>query len=419
MTELALGKLAVNGGAPVRTRPFPRWPHHDDVERRGLLRALERGAWGGRISRGEGEAAAFEAEFAEMHEAPSALTVTNGTHALQLALELEGVGPGDEVLVPALTPIPTSNAVRQRGAVPIPVDVDPRTYCLDPDRLEAARTDRCAAVIVVHLGGHVADMGRIVSWAAGSGVAVIQDAAHAHGARWQERGIGTFGTIATFSFMQSKVMTAGEGGAVLLPDDAGFEQAFARHCLGRMPSGIPAGFQTASSNYRISEFAAAVLRAQLARLPEHNRHRERRWGQLVELLAQIPGVTPQGRDPRCTMHPHYLAPVTLDPRTHGELSRKLVVTALQAEGIPAYPMFPPIYRLPAFWDAPGHRSAPSEEELPAACVNSEHIGGRGFFLRHEVLLGDERDIRDVADAVEKVIGALAAETPPRSGQMEA
>jgi 3-amino-5-hydroxybenzoate synthase len=414
MTGLATGDLAVNGGTPVRTRPFPGWPRHDDAERRGLLRALERGAWGGRISRGQGEAAAFETEFAALHEAPAALAVTNGTHALQLALEIEGVGPGDEVLVPALTPIPTANAVRQRGAVPIPVDVDPVTYCLDPGRLEAARTGRCAAVIVVHLGGHVADMEPVLAWAARSGVAVIQDAAHAHGARWCERGIGTFGTIATFSFQQSKVMTAGEGGAVLLPEAGGFEQAFARHCLGRMPSGVPAGFHTASSNYRISEFGAAVLRAQLARLPEHNRHRERRWRQLAELLAPVQGVTPQGRDPRCTVHSHYLGALTLDPRSLGGPSRKLVVTALQAEGIPAYPMFPPIYRLPAFWDAPAHPSASSAERLAATCVNSEHIGGRGLFVRHEVLLGDERDIQDVAEAVEKVVGTLSAETPSRS-----
>jgi 3-amino-5-hydroxybenzoate synthase len=377
------------------------------------LRALDGGAWGGRIGRGRGEAAAFEAEFAALHEAPAALAVTNGTHALQLALDLVGAGPGDEVLVPALTPIPIANAVRQRGAVPVLVDVDPHTYCLDPDRLEAARTDRCAAVIVVHLGGHLADMERVIPWAARSGVAVIQDAAHAHGARWRGRGIGAFGTIATFSFMQTKVMTAGEGGAVLLPDevgDAGYEQAFSRHCLGRMPSGVPHGFQTASSNYRISEFGAAVLRAQLARLPEHNRHRELRWRQLVELLAQVPQVTPQGRDPRCTTHPHYLPALTLDPESPGAVSRDRVVAALQAEGIPVHPMTPPVYRVPAFWDAPAHPSAPSEEHLAAACGNSEHIGGRGFWLRHEVLLGDERDIRDVAEAMEKVVGAFAAET---------
>lgn len=407
-TGTRAGKLALDGGIPVRTRPFPAWPHHDEAEWRAVRRVLASGAWGGRIGRGTGEAARFEAEFAELHEAPAALTVTNGTHALQLALELVGVRPGDEVLLPALTPIPTANAIRQRGAVPVPVDVDPGTYCLDPDRLTAARTDRCAAVIAVHTGGHVADMDRIGDWARSAGLPVIQDAAHAHGGRWQGRGIGALGSIATFSFMQTKVMTAGEGGALLLPDQDAFDQAFARHCLGRAPDASPATFATASSNYRITEFAAAILRIQLARLPDQNRLRELRRGRLDELLTDIPGITPQHRDPRCTLHSQYMVPLTLDPEPYGELPRDRVVAALQAEGIPAFSMFPPIYRLPAFWDTPGddgrHRT---KAELAAACPVSERLADRGLLLRHEVFIGDEADIDDIALAIDKVIHALA------------
>ncbi|HEX6471893.1 MAG TPA: DegT/DnrJ/EryC1/StrS family aminotransferase, partial [Streptosporangiaceae bacterium] len=408
--------LAVNGGTPVRTRPFPSWPYQDEAERRGLVRALESGAWGGRIGRGDGEAARFEAEFAAHHDAPAALTVTNGTHALQLALEVAGVGPGDEVLMPALTPIPTANAARQCGAVPVPVDVEPGTYCIDPEQLDAARTGRTAAVIAVHLGGHVADMDRIGAWAAGAGLPVIQDAAHAHGTRWRGRGIGALGSIATFSFMQTKVMTAGEGGALLLPDPATFAEAFARHCLGRAPDASPAIFRTASSNYRLGEFAAAVLRAQLARLPGQIRHRELRRRRLDELLAPIAGITPQARDPRCTVHSHYMTPLVLDPEPYGAVSRDGVVRALRAEGIPAYAMFPPIYRLPAFWDGPppgadpdDGRTAGTEEELAAACPVAERLAGRGIFLRHEVLLGDDRDIDDIACAIGKVLGALGSE----------
>ncbi|MGH3342854.1 MAG: DegT/DnrJ/EryC1/StrS family aminotransferase [Carbonactinosporaceae bacterium] len=399
--------LAVNGGSPVRTKPFPRWPRYDDAERRGLLRALEREEWGGRVA-SSGEVDGFEGEFAEFHSAPAALAVTNGTHALQLALEVLGVGPGDDVLVPALTPIPTPNAVRQRGAMPRPVDVDLRTYCLDPLRLEAARTARTKALIVVHLGGNVADMEHVLGWAHEAGVAVIQDAAHAHGARWQDRGIGELGTIATFSFMQGKVMTAGEGGAVLLPHHALYDEAFTRHCIGRMPAGAPRGFHTASSNYRISEFTAALLRAQLSRLAEQNECRERRWKELAGLLSRIAGVTPQGRDPRCTLHPHYLALLTLDPDVYGGLSRDWVAEALQAEGIPVHPMFPPIYRFPAFWDGLDADYHGGAEHLAAACPNSERLGTWGLFLRHEVLLGDEQDVRDIADAVEKVLSALAS-----------
>jgi 3-amino-5-hydroxybenzoate synthase len=410
MTKLATSRLAINGGKPIRTRPFPEWPRHDDAERRGLLRVLETGEWGGRIDRGQSETSAFEAEFAEFHEAPAALTVTNGTHALQLALDLAGVEPGDHVLVPALTPIPTSNAVRQRGAIPIPVDVDSHTYCLDPRRLDAARTDRCTAVIAVHVGGHVADMERILQWAERTGIAVIQDAAHAHGATWQGRGIGALGTLVAFSFMQTKLMSAGEGGAVLIPDDARYGEAFARHCLGRVPGATPP-FQTASSNYRLSAFAAAVLRAQLGRLSEHNERRAQRWSELVGLLAQIPGVTPQGRDPRCTLHPHYLAPLALEAEVYGGLSRNLVAEALQAEGIPAYPLFPPIYRVPAFWDGPAAESTSTVERLATACPSSEYLGTQALFLRHEVLMGDRQDVQDIADAVEKVLGALADRSP--------
>lgn len=407
MSDTALQELALNGGPPVRTKPFPSWPIYDDAERRGLLRALESGTWGGRPKPGPGEVTAFEAEFAEFHEAPAALTVTNGTHAVQFALDLVGVKPGDHVLLPALTPIPTSNAVRQRGAIPVPVDVDPHTYCLDPGQLEAARTDRVTAVVAVHLSGHLADMDAIRQWAEPAGIPVVQDAAHAHGAQWQGRGIGSFGGIATFSFMQSKIMTSGEGGAILLPDSDLYREAFSRHCLGRSFDG-GFSFETASSNYRLGEFAAAVLRGQLGRLAEQNARREQRWKELVGLLAQIPGVTPQGRDPRCTLDPHYVVALEIDAQPRDGVSRDTIVSALRAEGILVNFMNPPIYRLPAFWDGDTHPPAVNAEELAEACPHSERLGAWAVNLPHWTLLGDERDVQDIAEALAKVLGALTA-----------
>jgi 3-amino-5-hydroxybenzoate synthase len=402
MTRIAVHELAVNGGKPVRTRPFPSWPSYDDTERLGLLRALDSGMWGGRHKPSPGEVTAFDAEF---HDAPAALAVTNGTHAVQLALDLAGVRPGDHVLVPALTPIPTSNAVRQRGAVPIPVDVDPRTFCVDPARLDEARTDRVTAVVAVHLGGHVADMDAIARWAGHAGVAVVQDAAHAHGARWRGRGIGALGTIAAFSFMQSKVMTAGEGGALLLPDGDHYQEAFSRHCAGRAHDGGP-NFVTASSNYRMSEFSAAVLRAQLGRLADQNRRREQRWRELVELVAPIPGVTPQGRDPRCTVDPHYTATMELHGTPRDGVSRDVIVAALRAEGIAVGPMNPPIYRQQAFWDGPVHPPGTDVRRLAEACPHSDRLGAWAVNFPHRTLLGDRQDVQDIADALAKVLGAL-------------
>lgn len=394
--------LALHGGSPVRTRPFPAWPQFDSTERTNLLRALDQGEWW-RV--GGGEVSAFEQEFAAFHGAPAALALSNGTHALELALELIGIRPGDEVIVPAFTFISTSNAVQRLGAVPVPVDVRPDTYCLDPAALDAARTERTRAVIPVHLAGQVADMDAIDAWAARHGVAVIQDAAHAHGALWGGRRIGELGSIACFSFQNGKLMTAGEGGALLLPDAATYPEAFARHSCGRPIGDTRYEHLTPSSNFRLGEFGGAVLRAQLARLPGQIERREERWKHLAAELAEIPGVVPQGRDPRCDLNPHYMAMFTVDPDAVAGVAASRIVEALKAEGIPAFVNYPPVYRTEAFWIGP-HTGLPPAEELARRCPNSERLGASGVWLHHRVLLGGEEEVADVVAAVTKVLSGL-------------
>ncbi|MGH3329226.1 MAG: DegT/DnrJ/EryC1/StrS family aminotransferase [Streptomycetales bacterium] len=395
--------LAIDGGIPVRSDPFSSWPQYGEAEREAILRVLEDGRWQRPLSpySTEGVTPLFEAEFAEFNGAPAVLGVANGTLALQLALDLIGIEPGDEVIVPAFMPIMTANAVRQRGGVPVPVDVDIASFCMAPSALEAARTERTKAVIPVHLGGQLADMEAINQWADHIGVAVIQDVAQAHGARWKDRRLGEFGTVATFSFERRKVMTAGEGGAVLLHDRKLYDQAFVRQSSGRFP-GLP---ETAASNYRITEFAAAILRAQLARLPEQIRHRQHRWRQLTHLMSEIPGIMPRPGDPRCTVDPHSMAFFLLDPEECGHLPRDVVVRALSAEGIPAFRAYVPIYQLQAFWDG-SSENLPSKRELSAACPNSEYIAKWGLHMFHPVLLGDVQDVQDIADAFEKVLKGL-------------
>lgn len=200
-------------------------------------------------------------------------------------------------------------------------------------------------------------------------------------------------------------MTAGEGGAVLLPGSDHYPEAFSRHCLGRAFDGGP-HFQTASSNYRLSEFAAAVLRAQLGRLAAQNTRRDQRWHELVDLVAQVPGVTPQGRDPRCTVDPHYVTSMELDGEFHSGVSRDTIIAALRAEGITVNPMNPPIYRLPAFWDGRTHPAATDVHRLADACPHSERLGARAINFPHWMLLGDHRDVQDIADALAKVLAAF-------------
>src|SRR5690242_2642279 len=177
----------------VQKPVFPEWPQHGDAEREGLLRTLESGNWW-RMTGSEVEN--FEQEFADYHGAPHALAVTNGTHALELALEVLGAGPGTEVIVPGFTFISSSQAAQRLGAVAVPVDVDPDTYCLDVEATRAAITDKTKVIMPVHMAGMFADMDGLAKVAADAGVALLQDAAHAHGAEWQGQKVGELGSIA-------------------------------------------------------------------------------------------------------------------------------------------------------------------------------------------------------------------------------
>jgi len=197
---------------PQQIPDLPAWPQFGDEERAGLIRALDQGQW---WRMGGSEVDSFEREFAAYHGAAHALAVTTGTHALELGLEVLGIGPGCEVIVPAITFISSSLAVQRLGGVAVPVDVYPDTYCLDVAATAAALSPRTRAIMPVHMAGHMADMDELAKLAADAGVAIIQDAAHAHGATWRGQRVGELGSVAAFSFQNGKLMTAGEGGALL------------------------------------------------------------------------------------------------------------------------------------------------------------------------------------------------------------
>ncbi|MCK9903235.1 3-amino-5-hydroxybenzoic acid synthase [Parafrankia colletiae] len=383
-----------------RTAPeFPAWPQFDDAERAGLIRALDQGQW---WRMGGTEVDSFEREFAEYHGAAHALAVTNGTHALELALQVLGVGPGTEVIVPGFTFISSSQAAQRLGAVAVPVDVDLETYCIDPAAVEAAITPRTRAIMPVHMAGHFSDMDALGKIAANAGVPLIQDAAHAHGTSWAGRRVGEHGSIAAFSFQNGKLMTAGEGGAVTFPDAEQYEQAFLRHSCGRPRTDRRYLHQTSGSNFRMNEFTASVLRAQLARLGGQIDTREQRWPVLAELLAQIPGVVPQGRDPRCDRNSHYMAMFRL-PGV-GEERRNALVDALIERGLPAFAAFRAIYRSDGFWET----GAPDAtvDQLAARCPNVEALSADGIWLHHRTLLGTEAQMHTIAEILAETLAGV-------------
>lgn len=337
----------------------------------------------------------FEREFARYHGAAAALAVTNGTHALELGLELLGVGPGTEVIVPAFTFISSALAAQRLGAVAVPVDIDSGTYCVDPEAVTAAISPRTRAIMPVHMAGQIADMDVLPKIAADAGVDIIQDAAHAHGARWRGMTIGELGSIAAFSFQNGKLMTAGEGGALVFGTQEQYEEAFLRHSCGRPRSDTGYFHKTAGSNYRMNEFSASVLRAQLDRLDGQIDVREQRFRLLSDLVAAIPGVKPQVSDPRCDRNPHYMMMFRVPGI--GETGRNALVKALINDGLPAFVAFRAVYRTDSFWTggAPGL----TPDELAATCPVAEVVANETIWLHHRVLLGTEEQMHEIAAVI--------------------
>jgi len=311
----------------------------------------------------------FEREFAERCETKTAIAVCNGTVALHLALLGMDVRPGDEVLVPSLTYVATANAVRYVGGEPVFVDVDPVTWCLDPDKLEAAVTRRTKGIVAVHLLGHPADMDRINRLAAVHGLWVVEDAAEAVFAKYKGRPTGGLARAATFSFFGNKVLTSGEGGAVTLNDEWLATRLRALRGQGMDPD-RRYYFPITGYNFRLTNLAAALLCAQLERAEAILARRREIFAQYNRLLADVPGVRPRPVAPWAE-HSPWLYACTIDEAAYGAVRDELIAY-LADRGIETRPMFIPLHTLPPFREGSWQRG----EDLPETC----RLGSTGIML---------------------------------------
>lgn len=391
--------LALNGGNPVRTRPVPHWPQYGVEEEQALLSVLHSRSWGGYHP----SVKELEQRFAACHEVAHAVACSNGTVALQAALHAVGVEPGDEVVVPPFTFVASATAVLLCRAAPVFADIDPETFNLSVEAAAAAITPRTRAIVVVHFGGRPAEMDAFQALARKHGVALVEDAAHAHGAQWSGVPVGGWGDVATFSFQAFKLMTAGEGGIILSKDADVAERCWAFCNQGRRRDGGWFDHFTLGTNYRLTAFQAAVLGEQLNRLPEQTRTRAENVGHLRERLRETPGLRLPGDDPRIARHPYYLLTFWYDPQGFGGLPRNTFLKALQAEGIPFKATYPhPLYRNPVFTlERAALAHAPQDYQRLRLPV-SESVCRDGIWLSHNMLLGDRSDIDDIAEALHKV-----------------
>lgn len=383
-----------------KTKAISSWPFSNHREKELINEVLDSGKWW-RMNGNKVET--FEENFAKLHQVKYCLGVTNGTHAIELALTALGIGKGDEVIVPAVTFISTGSAVICCNATPVLVDIDPDTFCMSPEAFEDAITSKTKAVIPVHMAGHSCDMVKICEIAKKYNIKIIEDVAHGHGGMCNDKMLGSYGDAAIFSFQNGKIMTCGEGGALVTNNDELYKRAFLLHGVGR-PYGDKVYEHTLlGSNYRMNEFQAAILIAQMERLKEHNQIRETNARKLDSLLYSMDGIKPQGRKRYATIMTHYMYMFYYDSQFFKGLSRRDFVELLNRKGIPSFICFPVLSNTTFFKNNDFNKriekySKATEKDLSVANEVAENV----VWLPHFTLLGDEQNLYDIVSAIKEI-----------------
>ncbi|WBB69871.1 DegT/DnrJ/EryC1/StrS family aminotransferase [Micromonospora sp. WMMD812] len=321
-------------------------PCLSDLEERYLLDAYRSG-W---VSSQGPYLQRFEEQFAARCGAATAVATGNGTVALHLVLAAAGIGPGDEVIVPALTYVATANAVTYCGARPVFVDVSPESWCIDVEQAAAAVGPRTRAVVAVDLYGHPADYPALRALCARHGLLLVADAAESFGALLDGRPTGDLADATTFSFFGNKVITAGEGGCVTTSDPALAERMRLLRNQGMDPR-RRYFFPVVGFNYRLTNLAAALLCAQLERADEIVGRRDAVIATYERELSDPPLINPQPVLPGVRRAP-WMASFLVGPPGTGGLRDELART-LDLLGVDTRPFFVPIPDLPPYADAAG------------------------------------------------------------------
>lgn len=402
-----MSKLAINGGQPIRTEPwFPEYPPFlDRVDQE--VAAVERVIRSRLLSAQYGsEVEKFERAFAEYIGVKHAVAVSCGTTALQLALAALGVGVADEVIVPAYTFLATATSVLMQNAIPVFADCESNVQGIDLEHVKKMTTTRTKAIMAVHVNGYPMDMDPLLAFAREKGLAVIEDCAHAHGAEYKGKKVGSIGDINCFSFQQKKNLSLGEGGMITTDDDEWAEKARGLRSFGRNVD--------LAYNFRMTELYAAIGQVRLPDLDRQNAIRIENADYLHRRLEAIQGITTQKPLPE-TKCVYYNLIVRYQPQTLGvPLAR--FIEAVNAEGVVIGRLYIPVYRYRSFqadncfgkgcpYHCP-HYKAPKHERPSYAdgtCpVAEDNCDNRNIEIKVHAP-ATTKDMADVALAIEKVI----------------
>ncbi len=406
-----MSELALLGGPKARLEPYPAWPVWDQRDIDAVTEVIRSGRWGGFPYPGPKTAALAE-QFAALQGGGYAVPMANGTITMEVACRAAGIGWGDEVIVPAYTFQATAAAPMAAGAIPVIADVDPQTYCIDPKAVERAITSRTRAIIPVHLGHQMADMDALMEIATRHHLIVIEDCAHAHGAKWRGQGAGTIGDFGSFSLQSSKILTSGEGGILLCRDAvmagraAGIIDCGRPHQAGGGPE-THDGEYLMGSNFRLSEIIAALALVGLERFPEQARQREAMAAYMDEALSEVSGVRVLQRDPRHTTRSFYRYVFAVKPEEFG-LEHDMVCAALDAEGVDCWTGYEAMHHYTLFQPQNSKLAVPNafpqyfkfeEMNLPEAERACEH---EAVWLDEAIFRCGQQGVDDAVEALKKI-----------------
>ena len=400
-----MNDLAINGGSPIRTKPFPKWPIWGDEEINNVTEVIKSGQWGRLKGTKTSE---FEQKFAQYQMAKYGICVNSGTTALSIALKAADVEAGTEVIVPAYTFIASATAVVESGYIPVFVDIEPDTYNIDVQKAEEKINDNTGAIMPVHFAGRPANMDAILALAKKYNLKVIEDAAQAWGSEWKGTRVGAIGDAGCFSFQSSKNITAGEGGIIVTNDEMVAKMAQSHHNCGRSEDGEWYEHFYFGGNTRITELQSAILLAQFDRYEELKEIRQENVKYLNSHFADIKGIELLRDDPNVTNHSCHLYIFRYKKEFFGNKSKDDFINALRKEGIPTSPGYSlPLYKQPVFVNkAFGPRGKQIDLAIDYTdfyCPESEKAcSEEGIWFTQNILLGEQSDMDDIIKAILKV-----------------
>lgn len=405
----AANELALNGGNPVRTASWPKWPVWDQSVETDINRMYRSGKW----YRNKGKyCEKFEEKYATLVGSKYCLATSSGTTALTIALHALGVDAGDEVLVSPYTFIATYNAIFLSKALPVFVDTDPETFLIDPKKIEERITERTTAILPVHIYGLPCDMDAINTVAKKHQLKVVEDACQAWSARYKGKNAGMLGDLGCFSFQNSKHLPSGEGGAIV-----GNEATIMDHCRSFHDCGRHYGSITSDSrypvrggNFRMQQVQALILMSQLKRFEEDAKTRENNATYLDAKLAEIPGIIPHKLVPGAEKAAYHLYPFRYKKEEFNNASKDTFIKALRAEGIPCGGGYGPQNKdglIEEALNSRGYQRLYGKKRLDQwreenVLPGNDRLISEAVAIYQNMLLGTKKDMDDIVNAITKI-----------------